>query len=173
MKRLLILGAALFASIAIAACGSDNPSQPASPAAGAGADTVSVKSIDGIGDVLVSSGGMALYSSDVEADGKIACTSGCTSFWKPLTADGAMPMGAQGVGKLGTVKRPDGSMQVTAAGKPLYTFVQDSPGKVTGNGFSDEFGGQKFTWSAALGGGKSAGSGSGDSNDSGGSNYGY
>jgi predicted lipoprotein with Yx(FWY)xxD motif len=149
MKRLLILGAALFASIAIAACGSNTPSQPASSAA----DTVSVKSIDGIGDVLVSSGGMALYSSDVEAGGKIACTSGCTSFWKPLTADGGMPMGAQGVGKLGTVKRPDGSMQVTAAGKPLYTFVQDSAGEISGNGAKDAFSGKQFTWHAVQSGG--------------------
>jgi predicted lipoprotein with Yx(FWY)xxD motif len=84
-----------------------------------------------------------------------------------------MPTAADGVGKLGTVKRPDGTMQVTAAGKPLYTFVQDSPGKVTGDGFSDDFNGQKFTWNAALAEGKSAGSGSGGSNDSGSSNYGY
>jgi predicted lipoprotein with Yx(FWY)xxD motif len=172
MKRLLILGAALFAAIAIAACGSDNSSQSASPAAGASAGTVSVKSIDGIGDVLVDRGGMPLYSSNVEAGGKIACTSGCTSFWKPLTTNG-MPKAADGVGTLGTVKRPDGTMQVTVAGKPLYTFVQDTPGKATGNGFSDAFGGQKFTWSAALAGGKSADSSSSSSGSGGSGGYDY
>jgi predicted lipoprotein with Yx(FWY)xxD motif len=172
MKRLLTLGAVLALSVALAACGSDSGTS-ASPAAGASADTVSVKSIDGIGDVLVTTSGMALYSSNVEADGKVACTDGCTSFWQPLTIHAGMPTAADGVGKLGTVKRPDGTMQVTAAGKPLYTFVQDSPGKVTGDGFSDDFNGQKFTWNAALAEGKSAGSGSGGSNDSGSSNYGY
>jgi predicted lipoprotein with Yx(FWY)xxD motif len=171
MKRLLTLGTALVLSVALTACGSDSQ-QPASPAAGASADTVSIKSIDGIGDVLVDAGGMALYSSDVEADGKVACTDGCTSFWEPLTIDSGQPTAADGVGKLGTVKRPDGARQLTADGKLLYTFVQDSPGKVTGNGFSDDFDGQKFTWNAALAGGKAAASDSGGSDDGGG-NYGY
>jgi predicted lipoprotein with Yx(FWY)xxD motif len=51
---------------------------------------------------------------------------------------------------LGTVRRPDGSVQVTYRGKPLYTFAEDSsPGTVTGNGAQDQFGGQQFTWHVA------------------------
>jgi hypothetical protein len=46
--------------------------------------------------------------------------------------------------QLGTTKRKDGTMQVTYAGHPLYTFVEDqSPGEANGNEL-DEFGG---TWS--------------------------
>jgi hypothetical protein len=48
---------------------------------------------------------------------------------------------------------------VTFDGKPLYSFVQDSPGKVTGNGFSDSFGGTNFTWTAATAGGAPSNSG--------------
>jgi predicted lipoprotein with Yx(FWY)xxD motif len=175
MKRLLILGAALFAAIAIAACGSGNSSQSASPATGASAGTVSVKSIDGIGDVLVDRGGMPLYSSNVEAGGKIACTSGCTSFWKPLTTNG-MPKAADGVGALGTVKRPDGTMQVTYNGMPLYSFTRDQAGQVTGDGFKDAFGGQQFTWHVVTVGnssGASSGGGGGSASSSGGSGYSY
>jgi predicted lipoprotein with Yx(FWY)xxD motif len=174
MKRLLILGAALFASIAIAACGSDSSSQPASPAAGSGSDTVSVKSIDGIGDVLVDAGGKALYASDVESDGKVHCTDGCTSFWEPLTLDSGSPTAADGVGKLGVIKRADGARQVTADGKLLYTFSEDSAGEVEGNGFSDDFDGEHFTWNAVLAGGKLASSSSDDNQDgysSGGNGY--
>jgi predicted lipoprotein with Yx(FWY)xxD motif len=55
------------------------------------------------------------------------------------------------------LKRPDGTAQVTAGGKPLYTFTEDAPGKVTGNGFKDAFGGTRFTWHAVLASGKAAG----------------
>ena len=43
----------------------------------------------------------------------------------------------------------EGGSQVTFGGKPLYTFVQDSPGQVTGNGVTDSFGGTSFTWTVA------------------------
>ena len=42
-----------------------------------------------------------------------------------------------------------GGSQVTFGGKPLYTFVQDSSGQVTGNGVTDNFGGTSFTWTVA------------------------
>ena len=52
--------------------------------------------------------------------------------------------------KLGVVKGPGGKSQVTFGGKPLYTFVQDSPGQPTGNGAMDSFDGTSFTWTAAT-----------------------
>jgi hypothetical protein len=54
------------------------------------------------------------------------------------------------VAGLAVIDRPDGSKQLAVAGKPLYTFSQDSPGKVTGDGVSDDFSGQHFTWHAVL-----------------------
>ena len=33
-----------------------------------------------------------------------------------------------------TITRPDGTKQLVVGGKPLYTFAQDKPGSVTGNG---------------------------------------
>jgi predicted lipoprotein with Yx(FWY)xxD motif len=157
MKRLLALSA-LGASLALAACGGGGggggSSDSGTPAAGA--PTVAVKSIDGVGNVLVDSTGKALYSSDVEADGQVRCTGACTSFWKPLTVDAGKPTAAPDAGKIGVIARPDGAMQVTLDGKLLYTFSEDGPGKVEGNGFSDDFGGQHFTWHAVLSGGKSA-----------------
>jgi predicted lipoprotein with Yx(FWY)xxD motif len=155
MKRLLITGAALAASLVLAACGASS-SETAAPAGGG--QTVAVKSIDGIGDVLVDAGGKALYASDVESDGKVHCTDGCTSFWQPLTLDSGMPTAADGVGKLGVIKRADGARQVTADGKLLYTFSEDSAGELQGNGFADDFDGEHFTWNAVLAGGKLASS---------------
>jgi predicted lipoprotein with Yx(FWY)xxD motif len=176
VKRLLPPGAALAVSLALAACGggSGGSSSSATTTTGGATTTVSVRSIDGIGDVLVDSAGKALYASDLEAGGKVMCTGGCTSFWKPLTVGAAMPKAAGDVGKLGVATRPDGSKQVTVDGRLLYTFSQDQPGKVNGNGFADEFDGRHFTWSAVLaGGGTARSSGGGSSTAPSRNDYGY
>jgi predicted lipoprotein with Yx(FWY)xxD motif len=175
VKRLLVTGAALAASLVLAACGGGgSDSSDSATAAGSGM-TIAVKSIDGIGDVLVDSGGKALYASDVEADGKVRCTGACTSFWEPLTVDSAKPRAADDVGTIGLVSRPDGAKQVTVGGKLLYTFSEDKPGKVEGNNFADDFDGRHFTWNAVLAGGDTAGSsnGGGETQDSPRNDYGY
>ena len=48
---------------------------------------------------------------------------------------------------------------MTFDGKPLYTFVEDGAGKVTGDGFSDDFGGTHFVWTVASSGGGSSDAG--------------
>jgi predicted lipoprotein with Yx(FWY)xxD motif len=87
--------------------------------------------------ILVNRKGLTLYSLSVERRGKFICTdSQCLSFWHPLVvAKGAKPIGAP---KLGTVKRPDGRIQVTYRGGPLYTFYLDRErGDMKGEGFKD------------------------------------
>jgi predicted lipoprotein with Yx(FWY)xxD motif len=110
-----------------------------------GGTTVAVKKIAGAGSVLIDSKGRALYRSEQERNGMALCTGGCPSFWQPLTASGT-PKGKSLPGKVAVVKRPDGSRQVTYDGKLLYSFKLDKPGRVTGDGFKDAFGGQKFQW---------------------------
>jgi predicted lipoprotein with Yx(FWY)xxD motif len=110
----------------------------------------------------------------MDSGSKIACTSKCAAFWTPLAApSGGQPTsGDSGVqAKLGSITRSDGTTQVTFGGKPLYSFVKDSSGKVTGNGFSDQFGGTTFTWTVASTGGASSSS-SGSTTSSGGGGYG-
>jgi predicted lipoprotein with Yx(FWY)xxD motif len=173
VKLLRISGASLAASLALAACGGGGGSSDA-PASSGGGETVAVKSIDGVGDVLVDSSGKALYAADVEADGKVKCVDACESFWKPLTVASAKPTAASGVGGLSVIKRPDGSRQVTVDGKLLYTFTDDSAGQVKGMGFEDDFQGQHFTWSAVLANGRLATHSERDSSgDSSGGGYGY
>ena len=87
--------------------------------------------------ILVNSRGRSLYALSVERHGRFICTNmACLSFWKPLTVPkGVKPAGASG---LGTVKRPDGKIQVAYRGAPLYTFYLDRKrGDVKGNGFKD------------------------------------
>jgi len=149
MKRLIIALAVVVAVLALAACGGDGyGSSDQSPAAqsGDGTATVSVEELGDSGRVLVDSAGRALYAADEEADSSVVCTGACTSFWVPLTIDMGAPSGNSLPSELGVVERGDGTRQVTFDGKWLYTFVEDRPGEATGDGFSDAFDGQQFTW---------------------------
>jgi predicted lipoprotein with Yx(FWY)xxD motif len=76
----------------------------------------------------------------------VLCTGACESFWMPLTVDSGAPTGSSVSGELGVAERPDGTRQVTLDGKLLYSFVEDDPGQVTGDGFEDAFDGQTLTW---------------------------
>jgi predicted lipoprotein with Yx(FWY)xxD motif len=165
MHRALTL-AAVAATLTIAACGSSNSSsdQAASGATGAGPDTVGIKQVSGVGRVLVGPTGLALYTPDQEAKGTIRCTGPCTSEWLPL-ATKAHPTAAAGAGKIDVIKRPDGARQVTLNGMPLYTFANDAPSKVTGDGETDKFGGQSFTWHVVLADGAKGTAGTADTNN--------
>jgi predicted lipoprotein with Yx(FWY)xxD motif len=146
-------GLAAAAAVGLSACGgssssSSSASSGSKPAAAG--DTVSLKSVSGVGAVLVDSKGFALYSPVQEKSGTVRCIGSCTAIWVPLTLSkgvSAPTASSSLMSKLGTVMRPDGKSQVTFDGKPLYRFSPDgSPGKVTGNGASDQFGGRSFTW---------------------------
>jgi predicted lipoprotein with Yx(FWY)xxD motif len=149
MKRLIIALALVVAVLALAACGGDGYDGSDSPPAaqpGDGTATVSVEERGDSGRVLVDSAGKALYAADEEADSSVVCTGACASFWIPLTIDGGAPSGNSLPSELGVLERGDGTRQVTFEGKRLYTFVDDEPGEATGDGFSDAFDGQQFTW---------------------------
>jgi predicted lipoprotein with Yx(FWY)xxD motif len=147
MKRLLIAGAALAAAATLAACGGGGgANSPGAAPSSPGTTTVSAERIGDAGSVLVDSAGKALYAADEETGGTVLCTDGCLSFWTPLTIKAGAPTEGSLPGKLGVVMRPDGARQVTYDGKLLYSFNEDQPGEVTGDGFTDAFGGQQFTW---------------------------
>jgi predicted lipoprotein with Yx(FWY)xxD motif len=184
LGRKSILGIASVALLALglAACGGGDDDSDSGSAGGMGAgndgQTVATQSISGVGDVLVDSSGMALYTNDIDTRSKIACTDQCAAEWLPLAAPGGgQPTSDDSAlqDELGTMQRPDGSSQVTLDGLPLYTFVDDTPGQVTGDGFSDSFAGTTFTWTVASAGGSSSASGSAatTTTDSGSGGLGY
>jgi predicted lipoprotein with Yx(FWY)xxD motif len=165
---LFTIAVVALAAVGLAACGgsdngdnSNSGSAGGTAGAGGGAQTVATKSISGVGNALVDSTGKVLYTNDMDTGSKIACTDQCLTEWVPLAApSGGQPSSDDSAvqSKLGTVKRPDGSSQVTLGGMPLYTFVEDSPGQATGNGFADSFGGTNFVWTAATASGQAASS---------------
>ena len=87
--------------------------------------------------ILINRSGHTLYNLSAERKGRFICTDDtCLSFWHPLVvAKGTRPTGKV---TLGTIRRPDGRMQVTFKGAPLYTFSKDTrAGQANGEGFKD------------------------------------
>ena len=149
MKRLLFSTAMASAAVALTACGASDGavgSAPAQVPAAAHAQTVSVMAAGGMGNILVDSSGMALYTPDQEADGTVHCVAACLSYWIPLAPGASTPTSLADGTTLGVITRPDGTQQVTTGGRPLYTFAMDAAGKVTGDGAADSFADQHFTW---------------------------
>ena len=110
---------------------------------------VSVADVDGT-TVLVDADGRTLYSADVEDGGQIKCVDACTSFWEPVSASAAeVDEMSKDLDDLGVVDRPDGETQLTYDDLPLYTFTEEGAGELTGDGFTDDFQGTHFVWSAA------------------------
>jgi predicted lipoprotein with Yx(FWY)xxD motif len=180
--------ALVLAALALIAAGcggsSSNPSSssqsstaPASSSesSSSGATAVSTSESPELGIVLVDSEGFTVYSFAKDNGTTSSCYGACAEAWPPVTASGK-PTAGEGAmsSELGTTTRKDGTLQVTYAGHPLYTFVEDhSPGEANGNG-STAFGGE---WNAlnesgsAVGEGESSASTESSGESSGG--YGY
>jgi predicted lipoprotein with Yx(FWY)xxD motif len=89
--------------------------------------------------IVVNPAGRTLYSLSTETTHHLLCKSkGCLNVWPPLTvlSRSTKVSAASGVqGKLGLIKRSNGTWQVTLAGKPLYRFRSDTGrGQVGGEG---------------------------------------
>lgn len=166
---------AVGALLAIAGCGGGSSSNSSGEggAYGSGGETSTAKSEaasseaggDGVVAVakspelgkaiLVDSKGFTLYDFHKDKGTKSACYGACAGVWPPLTTGGSpQAMSGAEAGKLGTAKRSDGTVQVTYAGHPLYTYTADTkPGDAKGNDFSS-YGAQ---WYALLPSGEEAG----------------
>jgi predicted lipoprotein with Yx(FWY)xxD motif len=166
---------ALAAALAIAGCGSSsNESSSASSGgaygggekttaettsssseAGGTAVVLTVASAPKVGPVLVDPKGFTVYDFHKDKGTTSSCYGSCAKVWPPLTTAGA-PTAGEGAmsAELGTTKRKDGTVQVTYAGHPLYTYVVDKkPGEANGND-SSSFGAQ---WYALHANGEEAG----------------
>ena len=92
--------------------------------------TVSLAAISGIpGKALIGSNGRTLYLFQGDKSGTSACTGACATAWPPYIVTGT-PQAGSGVSQalLGTITRPDGTVQLTYNGHPLYYFTADAAG---------------------------------------------
>jgi predicted lipoprotein with Yx(FWY)xxD motif len=97
--------------------------------------------------ILVDGSGRTLYMYTADTNGTSACTNDptyhCSKAWPPFLTTGAPHAGPGAKASLlGTVKRPDGGVQVTYHRHPLYFFHggyglgagDTKPGQVGGQG---------------------------------------
>jgi predicted lipoprotein with Yx(FWY)xxD motif len=88
----------------------------------------------GFGTILARRDHQALYYWNVEKrDFKVHCTGACARAWPPLIVrtKAAVPRRITGIsGVFGTIRRPDGRLQVTRNRLPLYTYVNEGPNQV-------------------------------------------
>lgn len=166
---------AVAAAFAIAGCGgSSNDESPTVPApggkaygggksagekttsssggSGGGTAVISLASAPKLGMIVVDSKGFTVYDFHKDKGSTSSCYGPCAQAWPPVLTEGEPEAGNNASASLlGTTKRNDGTTQVTYAGHPLYTYVEDKkPGEANGNDIS-LYGGE---WYALKGNGE-------------------
>ena len=83
------------------------------------------------GTMLFNARRQAIYIFQRDRRNRTVCYGECAEAWPPVLTKGE-PIAGRGVDEdlLGTLKRRDGSVQVTYAGRPLYYYVNEGPGQV-------------------------------------------
>lgn len=139
---------AAAAVVGLAACGSSSSSTPSgsttsNPPAAAPTSTSSASSDMAAGIkttavngrvVLTDAQGFVLYWYTPDTATSSTCNGGCATAWPPLLGTPSFASGVTLTGKLGTIKRSDGTTQAVYNGHPLYTYIADTaPGQAHGN----------------------------------------
>jgi predicted lipoprotein with Yx(FWY)xxD motif len=179
-RSILTTAAAALVGAAVASCGGSGHSGAVTTAGAATTVTgVLGTASTPLGRVLVDHGGRTVYVLTADGPGSSRCDAACLRIWPPVPAPrGAAPAPVGGIpARLGVARSSGGAVVLTAAGRPLYTFAQDTaPGQVNGqrkHGFGGTWyvvspSGAPITSAPSQGGSDGSGGGSG-----GGGGYGY
>lgn len=175
--RIIAAGAMAAAGCLLAACGSassTSTSTPATPAASSSASSTpaSGSNLDAalraatnstLGPIVVDGSGLTLYRFDKDSASPPTsnCEASCAQLWPPVLVGTQISLSGVNRALLGTIKRPDGTIQLTLHGWPLYRYAGDSaPGQVKGEGIGGVWFAARPTGAKALPAGTAAGSSS-------------
>jgi predicted lipoprotein with Yx(FWY)xxD motif len=143
MNKKLILGLAAVSLniIGLSGCASNTPasdtSSPSESSESPAADAELTVADSSLGDIVVDGEGMTVYifDKDTADSGKSACSGQCLAAWPPVATTSESPTVDGVSGDISTIKRDDGSLQITLNGLPLYLYAPDeAAGDVTGQG---------------------------------------
>jgi predicted lipoprotein with Yx(FWY)xxD motif len=128
------------AALTLAACGSDEPATQSGvgPAAATPGTVLTLNSTKQLGTVVVDGNVNTLYRYDQDSANPptATCLDDCAEDWPPVLVDPAEKPVLEGIDEaaFGTVTRPDGSIQATIGGWPVYRHAESEPGATDGNG---------------------------------------
>lgn len=115
----LTLAVALVASACSSGATSDAVDAPVPPTVIDAADRA-------VGTHLIVGDGLSVYLFTEDSPGVSTCEGVCLEAWPPvLTSGPPVAAGRVDPALLGTLTRPDGTLQVTYSGMPLYRFRSD------------------------------------------------
>ena len=136
LAAVALAAAACGGSAATSTVGAGRPSASAVSSPGPSPSNTILKTakVGGVA-VVTNAKGFTLYWFVPDTATKSNCNGSCATYWPPVK--GPATAGAGVTGKLGTIKRSDGSTQATYNGHPLYTYVGDTAaGQAKGNGIN-------------------------------------
>lgn len=137
------LGAAALALGAGGCAGATNSLDPP-------VQTVRVAHSTALGKVLVDREGRTLYTFVADGRNRSTCFSACAAVWPPATTASANAVSGPGARGLATLRRPDGAIQLTYGGRPLYYYQGDTqPAQTTGDAVT-QFGAQWYALTPAA-----------------------
>jgi predicted lipoprotein with Yx(FWY)xxD motif len=144
--RVLVPVAAAALALALGGCGAAEPADtygvdPAAPTAltPPAGTVLTANSTARLGTVVIDGAGWTLYRFDGDSaePPTATCVDACAAAWPPVLAEPGSPLQVEGVEEaaVGTVTRPDGGVQITLGGRPLYRFAAETaPGGTAGHG---------------------------------------
>jgi predicted lipoprotein with Yx(FWY)xxD motif len=153
--RRTIATALLTATLALAACGSDDDEastdtadttaeasadEAAADAAGSAIAALVGTADTDLGEVLTDADGYTLYAFTPDEGGTPTCTDACAEAWPPVLVEGSeLPEGLDPA-TYSVVERPDGEYQLAANDWPLYSYASDgAEGDVNGQGVGESW----------------------------------
>lgn len=122
----LVLTSACAGGTTVAAPSSESPE-----ARGAATGTTIVARSSRFGRMLWGPKRQAIYIFQRDGRNRLNCYGACAKAWPPVLTRGN-PVAGPGIRRslLGTTRRRGGRLQVTYAGKPLYSYAHEGPGQV-------------------------------------------
>jgi predicted lipoprotein with Yx(FWY)xxD motif len=188
--RMIVAGAAIAAAAClVTACGGTsstnnanstgaaNSATPTAPATNTGSsldNALRATTNSTLGAIVVDGSGRTLYRFDKDSASPPTsnCTGACAQLWPPVLVGTQISLAGVDRSLLGTIKRSDGSVQLTLHGWPLYRYAGDTaPGQINGEGLDGTWFAVRPTGAKALT--ASAGTSTGTSSTSNGGGYGY